>query len=89
MKWDAEDFLKKLKAGGFDGNLYDEVLRLSPEQLRAVEQLLQPEPQDRAVSPTRSTRPYWPAWAGGEAITVSPLCCSLPGIHNMFAAGMA
>jgi hypothetical protein len=41
MDWDAEAFLKKLKAGEFDGSLHDELLRLSPEQVQELEQFLQ------------------------------------------------
>jgi hypothetical protein len=41
MDWDAEAFLKKLKAGEFDGSLNDELLRLSPDQIQELEQFLQ------------------------------------------------
>ena len=41
MDWDAEAFLKKLKAGEFDGSLNDELLRLSPDQIQELEQFLE------------------------------------------------
>jgi len=41
MDWNAEAFLKKLKAGEFDSNLNDGLLRLSPDQIQELEQFLQ------------------------------------------------
>lgn len=43
MDWDADAFLKHLKAGEFDGRLNEVLQRLSPEQLQTVEHLLERE----------------------------------------------
>ena len=46
MDWDVTDFLNKLKAGEFEGGLLEELSRLSPEQLRALEELLKRTDQE-------------------------------------------
>jgi hypothetical protein len=50
MDWDAEVFLAKLRAGGFDGSLNEELGRLSPEQLQAVEDLIKRKNQEAGSS---------------------------------------
>jgi hypothetical protein len=50
MDWDADAFLKKLKAGEFDGRLNEELQRLSPEQFQTIEHLLELEKEQAMAS---------------------------------------
>jgi hypothetical protein len=50
MDWDADAFLKQLKAGEFDGRLNEVLQRLSPEQLQTVEHLLEREKRQPSAS---------------------------------------